>query len=129
MEHDELAKSHRILLFSHGNLPILPLNCTKFVLFFLATTKKLSSNVESLHFLIPQNAANAKSRREIWSWKIKKWSWKSHGTIFGQVCGNPVLQLLPAQARPDMELSSMCFEATCTPTYSPNVSKTIHIVH
>ena len=26
----------------------------------------------------------------IFVWKIKKWSWKSHGKIFCQVCGNPV---------------------------------------
>ena len=35
---------------SHGILPILPLNCTKFV--FFVTTKKLSYDLESLHFLM-----------------------------------------------------------------------------
>ena len=34
MEHEKLAKSH-------GILPILPMNCTKF-LFVFTTTKKLS---------------------------------------------------------------------------------------
>ena len=36
-------------MISHGILPILPPNCTKFV-FFFAITKKLSSDLESLHF-------------------------------------------------------------------------------
>ena len=47
---------------SHGILPILPLNCTKYEMFF-ATTKKLSINVESLHFLTffsKRRNANAK---------------------------------------------------------------------
>ena len=39
--------------------------------------KKLRGNLESLHFLM-------------FPWKIKKWSWKSRGEIFCQVCGNPV---------------------------------------
>ena len=58
-------------------------------------------------------------------------NFKRHRKIFGQVGGNPVILLLPPPARPDMDLSStcMCFEATCIPTYSSNVSKTIHIVH
>ena len=41
MEHEKVAKSHGILLFSHGILPILSPNCTKFVY-----------NVESPHFLM-----------------------------------------------------------------------------
>ena len=40
MEHDKLVKSH-------GILPILPPDCTKFVVF--STTKKLSIGLENLH--------------------------------------------------------------------------------
>ena len=40
MEHEKLPKSHQILLsISYGFLPILPLNCVKFVPFFAITTK------------------------------------------------------------------------------------------
>ena len=50
MEHDELAKSHEILssimVFYHYWPQILINMCT-----FFATTKKVSINVESLHFL------------------------------------------------------------------------------
>ena len=44
MERDKLAKSHGILC--HRILPILPPNCTKLV--FLVTSKKLSSDLDSL---------------------------------------------------------------------------------
>ena len=55
-------------------------------------TKKLSIDVESLHFprfseKRPQIQFN---REERWWWKIRKWSWKSHGKMFRQICGNPV---------------------------------------
>ena len=68
-------------VISHGILPILPPNCTKFV--FFVTTLKFSSDLESLNFF------PAMQKEERWSWKIKKWSWKSHGKLFCQVYGDP----------------------------------------
>ena len=32
---------------------------------------------------------NANLSGDIWSWKIEKWSCKSHGKIVFKVCGNP----------------------------------------
>ena len=31
------------------------------------------------------------NREERWSWKIKKWSWKSHGKICCKICGNTAI--------------------------------------
>ena len=52
MEHKKLAKfiiSHEIFIISHGILPIFAPELYHIYMFF-ATTKKLSINVESLHF-------------------------------------------------------------------------------
>ena len=58
---------------------------------FFATTKKLNICVESLHFfMFSAKCRECKNQEERWSLKIEKWSWKSHGKIFCQVCGNPV---------------------------------------
>ena len=49
----------------------------------LATIKKLSSDLESPHFpTFFRKTSQMQNREEIWSWK-------SHGQIFFQVCGNP----------------------------------------
>ena len=47
----EIWKKSWHFVISQGLLPILPLNFTQFFLFYLVTGKKLSSNLESLHFL------------------------------------------------------------------------------
>ena len=52
MEHEKLAKSHRILLSVMEFYQFCPLNRTKFVCFYATTTEKLSIRVESLHFLM-----------------------------------------------------------------------------
>ena len=70
-------------MISHGILPIFPPNCTKFVVFFV-TSKKLSSALESLHFLAEN--VNAKSRKRDGHGKI---FCQVFGKIFVQVCGNP----------------------------------------
>ena len=54
----------------------------------------MSSNLESLHFLtLSAKYHEGKIQEEIWSWKITKWSWKSHGKIFCEVCGNPDMEI------------------------------------
>ena len=58
MEDARLAKSHGMLLSVMEFYQVSLQNCTKFVII-----EKLSIRVESPHF--PQNAANAKSRREM----------------------------------------------------------------
>ena len=82
---------------SHGTYKIdqKSWNFTNFVLklydscMFFATTKKLIIHEESLHFL----TFSAKRRKceiwqQRWSWKIEKWSWKSHGKIsLWEPCG------------------------------------------
>ena len=54
---------------------------------FFGLNKKVSIHVESLHF--PMFSAKCENQKEGWSLKNEKWSWKSHGKIFCQVCGNP----------------------------------------
>ena len=76
MEHEKIGQKSWNFVISHRILPILPPNYTKFV-FVLVTAKKLSSNLESLHFPM--------FLTKCWECKIRKWSWK----IFCQVCGNP----------------------------------------
>ena len=58
---------------------------------FFVTNKKLSSDLESPYF--PRFSAKrceCNIGKRDGHRKIKKWSWKSHGKIFVQVCGNPV---------------------------------------
>ena len=81
----KIVHSHRILL-----LP--PPEMHQFCMFF-ATTMKLRIAVESPHF--PKNSAecheNKKSRRETVMENLQmvmEKSWKCHGKIYCQVCGN-----------------------------------------
>ena len=82
-------------------LPILPPNCTKFI-FFWVNSKKLSSDLESLHFpMFSQNAVNSKSGREM-VMENHEWSWKSHGKKFVKFVGTKadrvptnVLKIIP----------------------------------
>ena len=62
MEHEKIGQRSWDFVISHGILPILPPNLTKFV-FVLVTAKKLSRNLESPHS--PQNVVNAKSGRQM----------------------------------------------------------------
>ena len=69
------------LVISHG---ILPLNFTKFVLFFV-TAKKFSSNQESLHFrTFSKKCCKCKIVKRDGHGKSRK----GHGRIFCEVCGN-----------------------------------------
>ena len=54
---------------------------------FLVTTKKLGSDLESPHFPVFRKTLRMQNwkGRCTWSWKIKKWLWKSHGKILCQV--------------------------------------------
>ena len=46
--------------------------------FFFVTIKKLSSELEALHFLwFSAKRRDSKLGIQRWSWKIKKWSWKN----------------------------------------------------
>ena len=57
MEHEKMTKSHGLFFFiSHGIVPVLSPNCTNFLWFFFATTKKLNIDVESPQ--IPTFSAN-----------------------------------------------------------------------
>ena len=59
---------------------------------FFASTKNLSINVDSLHFLtFSAICPRMQNREERQSWKTEKWSWKSHGKICCLVCRNPEL--------------------------------------
>ena len=59
---------------------------------YFATTKKLSIDVESLHFpMFSTNATNAKSRREVVMDNYEKYVVKSVGTLQGDIQNtNPV---------------------------------------
>ena len=72
MKHEKLAKSY-------GILPILSPNCAKFVFFFCHQEIKLG--LESAFSDDLQKTSQMQNREERLSWKIKKWSWKSHGKI------------------------------------------------
>ena len=61
MEHKKLVKSHGILSSVMKFYQFCPQNIPNLI--FLVTTKKLSMDVESLHF--PKNAMNANSQREM----------------------------------------------------------------
>ena len=50
--------------------------------FLLVTTTKLSSHLKA-------KTSWMHNREERWSWKMMKWSWKSRGKIYCQVCRNP----------------------------------------
>ena len=67
---------------SHGILPNLPPNCTKFVEIKRRSRQSAFSNI----LMGLQKVANAKSGREMVVENKKKWSWKSHGKLFSQVC-------------------------------------------
>ena len=55
---------------------------------FFATTKKLSMEVESLHFpIFSTKCLECKIKKCNGHGNFKKWSWKSHGQIFCQVRG------------------------------------------
>ena len=64
-----------------------PRNYTNFV-FCWVTMRKLSSDLESAFATFCGKMSQMQNQEE--RWKTKKWSWKSHGKIFCQVCGNPV---------------------------------------
>ena len=87
MEHEKLAKSHGIFYQSWNFTNFVP----QFhqICIFVVTAKKLSSNLERLHFLTFSAKCRECKIRKRWLWKIKKWSWKSHGKIFCKSCGNP----------------------------------------
>ena len=76
-------------MISHGILPILLPNCTKFVLSLVAT-KKLSSDLESQHF---QTFSAKRHKLKIGQRDGHGKSRNGHGKvmekIFCQVCGNP----------------------------------------
>ena len=44
-------------------------------------------------FSVFHKTSQMQNREGRWSWKIKKWPWKSHGKIFCQVYGNPGVYL------------------------------------
>ena len=84
---------------SHGILPLLPPNCTKFVSFF-ATTKKLIIRVESLHFpVFSTKCREYKIKKRDGHGKLRNCHGKVMEEIFvhdfsmkiSQVCGNPAL--------------------------------------
>ena len=58
MEHQKLAKSH-------GILPISPLNCNKFVFYWSSVRNKAAIKKIRISRCFPQNAANAKSGRNM----------------------------------------------------------------
>ena len=75
-------------VISHGILPILPPNLTKCVCLLSPLGNRAESR-KSAFSNVFRKMSRMQNWEERWSWKIKKWSWKSHGKIICQVCGNP----------------------------------------
>ena len=56
---------------------------------FCCHHQEIRQRPKSLISDIFRKMSQMRNQKERWSWKIKKRSWKSHGKIFCQVCGNP----------------------------------------
>ena len=99
MEHEKLAKSHRMLLSVMEYYQFSPelYRICIFFFFFFATTKKLSMNVGSPHFLkFSSKCPECKIDKRDGHGKLRN----GHGQIFCQVSGKPALPCTSEQTVP-----------------------------